>query len=233
MFSKNVVIIILAIAVSCFVAAENGRSFHTIRTPALRKNGEKQAELLRGRGGKVSNVARAVLEVDETDVTIYKVGTPVSVKNFDGSWTNGIIAKYDKYGYTIKWDHGEKYIVGQHDGEIHQLVKNAITENSISIEEDIEEDIDEDIDEDIEDIPLEILESEDSKGQSKKSTIVVLFFVGLLVASIWYVRHNKLVAISSTKKSQGGIWGKKDQRRTSLSIQMDETKNLHSIRNIM
>lgn len=221
--SKNIVIMFLAITVSSFGAAENGSSFQRVRTTALRKNGENQ-----GQGGTESHATRAVLEVDETDIT-YKVGTPVSVKNVDGSWSDGKIVKHDNYGYTIKWDEGEKYVVGHQDGEIHQLVNNAIAEAySISSTEDME-----DMEDDIEDIPIETMDPEDdSKSWSKKSTITLLFVAGIFGA-IWYIRHNKLVAISSTKKSQGGIWKKNDQRRTSLSIQMDETKNLHSIRSIM
>jgi len=225
MYSRNSVITLLAFYLACFAvaAAEIESLFYPVRTQVLRKNNENEGRLLQGQDKNRSSMSRNV--VDEGGIEsqlLYKVGTPVSIKKFDGSWTNGKITKANENGYTIKWDHGEIYVIGLEDGELDQMVENSIAQGNTSKDED----------EDTGYVPSEMIETTKSSNWTKESTIT-LFFVVTVLAVVWYVRHKKLVAISSTRKSEGGIWGNNVQNGTTLSLQMDEHRNLRSVRSIV
>ena len=213
MFSKSIVILILAMIASCFEAAEIESSWRP-RNQVLRKNWEK---VLQGQDKKGSHIARKIQEGEDVEThQVYEVGTPVSIKRVDGSWTNGEITKVDKIGYTIKWEHGETYVIGLHDGEIHQMVQHSIAQAS----------------EVMESTNSPMIETTSSHSWTKESTIIILFVVAIM-AVVWYVRRKKLIAISSTRKSEGSIWGKNVQNGTTFSLQMDEHRNLRSARSIM
>eukprot|EP00535_Pseudo-nitzschia_heimii_P007130 CAMPEP_0197174672 /NCGR_PEP_ID=MMETSP1423-20130617/1083_1 /TAXON_ID=476441 /ORGANISM="Pseudo-nitzschia heimii, Strain UNC1101" /LENGTH=204 /DNA_ID=CAMNT_0042623615 /DNA_START=82 /DNA_END=696 /DNA_ORIENTATION=+ len=202
--------------VSCFEAAEIESSWHP-RMQMLRNNREK---VLQGQDKKESHMARKAQEAESSGThQVYEVGTPVSVKRVDGSWTNGEITKVDENGYTIKWEQGNTYIIGPQDGELHQMVKNSATQADIPEEEDIGY------------IPSEVMETTDSRSWTIESTILVLFLVAIL-AVVAYVRRKKFVAISSKRKADGGIWGA-NQNGTTLSLQMDEHRNLRNSLSMM
>merc|ERR1719330_989001 len=155
--------------VSCFEAAEIESSWHP-RMQMLRNNREK---VLQGQDKKESHMARKAQEAESSGTyQVYEVGTPVSVKRVDGSWTNGEITKVDKHGYTIQWEQGNTYIIGPQDGELHQMVENSVTQADTP--KDPEE-------EDIGYIPSEVMETKHSRSWTKESTIIVLFVVAILV----------------------------------------------------
>jgi len=176
-------------------------------------------------------MARKTFEEGEIETQrVYEIGTPVSIKSYDGTYTNGEITKVDRHGYTIKWEHGQTYIVGAHDGELHQMVENSILQGQIPKGDDIGYNPSEEMPS--EEMPSEVMETKKSPSWTKESTIVV-FFVVVIFAIAVHVRRKKLFAISSTRKSDGGIWGANIQNGTNLSLQMDEHRNLRNVRNIM
>jgi len=150
---------------------------------------------------------------------LYAVGTVVSIRNYDGTWTYGKIVRYEEGDYTVEWDHGERYVVSAEDDELDQMVENAISQSSIPSDEDI-------------DYPSGMAEISESSGKAKESTFILFVIAGILVV-VGYARHKKLVTLSSAKTSEGLVWGSNIKRGTSLSRQMDDNRNLRSTLSIM
>jgi len=158
----------------------------------------------------------------------YQVGTNVSVQNEDGTWTGGKIVTYGGGYYTIKWDHnGDYQVFAADDGDVDQMVLDAISQNSTPSDEDIGY------------FPSSVEEAAEppmtnkNKNTSNFSMIPFVFagIVGALVlVTVGYVRHNRLDKFSSTSRNESdGSWGRNGKPETSLSIQMDSSKNLRSI----
>jgi hypothetical protein len=151
----------------------------------------------------------------------YEVGTSVSIKIYDGTWMGGKIVKYDERGYTIEWDHGEMYIVSATGGGLDTMVEDAITQNSVPMDEATGY------------FPSEMVEPKDSSAMTTKESFVLLFsLVGILLVA-GNMRYKKLGAHSSTKRSQDSIWRSTGKPGTNLSLEMDDERNLHSDRSII
>jgi hypothetical protein len=147
----------------------------------------------------------------------FEVGTSVSYKNYDGTWMGGKIVNFDEQrGYTIEWDHGEVYVLPASDGEVDKIVEDAITQNSEPIDDDI-----------LGYFPSEMVEPKDSSALTTKESMILLFsLVGILMVT-GYMHHKKLGALSSAKISEDTIWRSNGKPGTRLSLEMDDTMNLH------
>jgi len=198
-------------------AGTTGTLVHNVKSYdeyQFRQNEEQEGSLIQERYEVDARIASEVVEEQ-----VYEVGTSVSNQSYDGTWTDGKITRYEKGDYTIKWSNGGTYALSTEDGELDQMVQDAITQNSTPNDEDNGY------------FPSEMVEPTDSSAMTGESILILLFVLVILVVA-GYMRHKKLSTISSTKRSDGVIWRDNGKSGTSLSRQMDDARNLRSTRSI-